>query len=196
MMDTFFQFITDTTKENFMSSQQIVFKNNGYNPYSKDIDTIKDLLDKSCFQEAIDFDNINTLLSPRAHLYKHFALKKMGKEKNAQAELILAQKIMESISLTGDGSKEHPYIVTRISDERDMLMYFEESFGSQKLSHNQDRSFDIISCKSGKDIWFDITTPYSAMKAKLNKGIAEKKTVQNQKSNNMSSVKKWWEFWK
>lgn len=195
MKDSFFNFLMNTTNENFTASQNQVFNHSDYNPYSEDLNLIEDLLDKNDLEQAIAYNNINVILSPRAHLYKNYALEKLNKTKEAQAELILAQKIMEGISLTGDGSKEKPYRVTRISDEKDMLRYFQEEFMSQRLMNDNDTTFDVIQCKSGRELYFDITTPYSKMQDLMNNGRIES-PLQKMMNQKPQQKKKWWEFWK
>lgn len=95
MTDNFLNFITETTSNNFRSSQNEVFNHPEYNPYSDDIYTIHDCLDKNDFLRAIDTNNINIVLSPITHLLKFYAYEKIGKDKEAQSELFFAQKIME-----------------------------------------------------------------------------------------------------
>lgn len=195
MTETFFNFIIDTTDQNFTSSQNEVFNHPNYNPYSKDLDAIEDFLDQDKLIDATNYSNINTILSPRVHLYKNYALAKLNKTKEAESELILAQKIMEGISLTGDGSKLKPYKVTRISDEKDMLRYFDEAFASQSLINGDDKIMDLITCESGRAIYFDITTPYSRMKVLMDNQKIES-PIKNMKDEDFISKKKWWEFWK
>lgn len=195
MTDTFFDFIINTTNVNFTSSQKEVFKHSNYNPYSDDLDIIEEFLDKNELAKAAEYNNINLILSPRAHLYKNYAFYKMDKEKEAQSELILAQKIMEGISLTGNGTKEMPYIVTRVSDEKDMLRYFQEEFKSQSLIKNENKIFDLIQCQSGREIYFDITTPYLRMQELMNNGKIES-PIQKMMNKTEIQKKKWWEFWK
>lgn len=195
MTEKFFDFILDTTLENFTYSQQIIFNHPDYHPYSEDLSILKGYLDKNQFSKAIAFDSINTLLSPRAHLFKHYALEKMNIPKDAEAELIFAQKIMEGISLTGDGTMEKPYRVTSVSDERDMLNYFEEVFAGQSLLSDHGRFIDLIQCRSERDLYFDITTPYLRMQKLMDSGVMES-PISKKSQQNGAGQKKWWEFWK
>ena len=77
---------------------------------------------------------------------------------------------MEGISLTGDGSDQNPYMITQISDERDFLMFLQEEFGSQQLDELEDRILDKIQCKSGKEVYFDITKAYLRLQELTDKG--------------------------
>lgn len=182
-----FQFVIETTKENFETSQQSIFSHESYDPYSEDLENIENLLDENRFEEVIKYNNINILLSPRAHLYKSFALRQLGEESNAKSEVILAHKILEGISLTGEGTQEKPFVVTRISDEKDFLTYLEEQFSGQSLQHSEDKIYDVINTVSQKEIYFDITVPYQKMMNLINNQV-EKPTN--------TKTKKWWQFWK
>lgn len=195
MTDNFFDFILDTTLENFTASQQTIFNHPDYNPYAEDLSTIRGFLDKNELNKAVEFNSINIMLSPRAHLFKQYALEQMNRPKEAQAELILAQKILEGISLTGEGTKEKPYRVTSVSDERDMLNYFEETFAGQSLLRDNGRFLDLIQCQSGEEVYFDITTPYLRMQKLLDSGVMESPIAKKSPPNG-AGQKKWWEFWK
>ena len=164
-MDNIFQFLQETTKENFTAAQAMVTGHEDYDPYSKDLNIMEKLLDEDKYEEVARYDNVNVLLSPRAHLYKNYAWRQLEKEHEAKCEMVFAQKIMEGIHLTGDGTKEVPYQVIRISDERDMLMFLQEKFVKQSLIKGEDdeQFFDKIDCESGKEIYFDITTLYHKM---------------------------------
>ncbi|GAB5417148.1 MAG: hypothetical protein Crog4KO_20140 [Crocinitomicaceae bacterium] len=171
MTEDFFKFISETTKENFMRSQKAVQMSDDYDPYSDDLDKMTKLLDANKLEETVDFSTVNVILSPRAHLYKSFALEQLGRKEEANSESILAQKIMEGISITGYGSLRYPYFITQISDERDFLMYLKEEFGSQELMTGDNVVFDKITCKSGRMVYFDITIPYLRLQ-KLSAGSA------------------------
>ena len=160
MKKTLSDFLSNPTKENFSSLQKEIFEDPNYNPYSSDVNKIQDFYDDDELEKAVEYESINTLLSPRAHLFKSYALREMNMHERAQSEKAFALKILKGISLTGDGTEEKPYIVTRISDERDMLDYFEEEYQGQGLISHEDRTLDLMICQSGRKIYFDITRPF------------------------------------
>ena len=189
--NNFFQFIADTTKENFEFAQQFIMNHNDYDPYSDDLDQMDKLLEAGKLEETLSFNTINSILSPRAHINKSYALDQLDNQQDANSEIILAQKIMEGISLTGYGTKEAPYVVTRITDEQDFLMFKQERFKSQQLVRNNDRIMDLITCQSGTAYYFDITVPYQRMQSLM--GIPNSNTNEAPKQR---ETKKWWQFWK
>lgn len=162
-MKEIFSFIRETNKENFLQAQSIIINHEDYDPYSEDLNILENLLDEEQYSEVINYNDINIMLSPKAHLYKSYALQQIGNEKDARMETIIAHKILEGISLTGDGTLEFPYIVTRISDERDFLRYLEEESKMQSLIKSNDKTIDLLECVSGKQFHFDITNSFKRM---------------------------------
>lgn len=188
-MSDFFSFVENTTKDSFQKAQSSVFQNEAFDAYSRDLDKLTDFIDNGNLKEAVEFDTINTILSPRAHLYKAYCYKKLEDERGENGERFLAIKIMEGISLTGNGTEKEPYVVTYITDERDFLSYIEEEFASQSLLNRGGKLYDVISTLSGKEIYFDISIPYMKMKDKMD-GMKE-----NSNNSSNKNPKKWWKFW-
>lgn len=181
-MIAFRNLIENPSAETYHEIRKEITSLPGYDPYSDDIDTLNALLDAEKFQEALEYNNENTMLSARCHLMKSFALKQLGNENDAQSENIIAHQIMEGMAASGDGTLEKPYVIIRISDERDLMMYLGEEFTSQSLSNQNGMMLDILTTASGKQIYFNITDCFIAMQAKLgNMGVETKK--------------KWWKFW-
>lgn len=181
-MIAFRNLIENPTAENYLAIRKEIVALDGYDPYSDDIDQLNELLDAEKFEEALQYNNANTLLSARCHLLKSFALKQLGNDKDAQSENIIAHQILEGMAASGDGTLEKPYMVLRISDERDLMMYLDEEFTSQSLSNRNGMMLDVLTTVSGKQIHFNITDCFIAMQAKRgNFGVEVKK--------------KWWKFW-
>lgn len=168
MIDSFLAFISKTNLDNFLNVQNQLFAHEQYDPYSDDVSALRQFLDEQQYSKVAEANNINLLLSPRAHMFKNYAYGKLGLEDKAQMELIIAHKIMAGIEFTGDGSKTKPYKVCRVSDERDLLLYLDEEVSRQNLIHEQDIALDLITCESGKQIYFDITTPYMKLQELMN----------------------------
>lgn len=185
-----FEFLTDPIKETFLKCREIVINDPEYDPYSKDIENIQTLLNKGEFQEVIMYLNINILLSPSAHIYKYFAYKELNDEKGMQIEMFMSQTIFECLEKTGDGTKDLPYIVTRISDERDFVRYHlnKEDVG-QSLINDGEIIMDVLKLDDGTELCFDIKVPYQRIAFSFKKrndevGIEKEK----------SKKKKWWKF--
>lgn len=204
MTDEFLNFFKDPTQENFLKARNYVITHEEYNPYSDDISKLQELLEVANYEKVLHYNNINVIMSPRAHLYKKYAATQLGNEKDASSEFFLAHRILEGILLTGDGSKEHPYVVLRVSDERDVLSFISEEFESQSLV-KEERIYDLITTKSGKTIYFDITDSYNTiasfgmndMLRSLGVDLEDEDDDSNENtlSPNEKPAKKWWKFW-
>jgi len=183
----FFDFVANPDKEHFLRSRSIVITDSEYDPYSDDLSNLGKLLDEGKFDEVSTYNNVNVLLSPRAHLYKAYAFNKKGMQAEEKAESILASQILENITLTGNGSKELPYIITRIDDEKDVLAYIEEQFMMQALVKDNGRFYDLLTTQNGKKVYFDITDCYAKISGlsldDLLGGIADE------------PKRKWWKLW-
>ena len=81
--------------------------------------------------------------------------------------MLVAATCCEGILATGDGTKEKPYLVTRTSDEYDILQYLDKQFGGQALVSDGDRNFDVMTCSDGTELWFDITDPFKKLEESL-----------------------------
>jgi hypothetical protein len=196
MKEQFINFISKPSKASFLELRTFIINHVEYAPYSDDIKNINNLLHQNNFKEAAQYANINILLSPRAHMYKSFAYRKLNDEKGAEIEAQIGQTILEGIALTGNGSLESPYLVTRIDDERDFLTYLEEVFASQALINDEDKSYDCITTASGKNIYFDITDCFKKMAFQFsNREINLDDFLKDLKPEVVVKEKPWWKFW-
>mgnify|MGYP000339051519 CR=1 FL=1 len=207
MTEDFFDFIKTPSKELFLKSQEYVINHKAYDPYTSELDDLMTLMEAKDFKKVVDFKSINTLLSPSAHLMKHHAAKQMNDDLNAKSEWFLFNKVLDNLLLTGDGSKEEPYLITQISDERDIIQSMEDEVANQRLMKIEGKSYDLIKTKSGKEIYFDITLCMQALAAKFaaTEEVEEEQVVEKIQETEKEapvdstpqeeSEKKWWKFW-
>lgn len=133
----------------------------GYMPYTApDRATVYTLLNEEKFQEA--FDHLmskmpNGLLSPGVHSLAGLALQKLGKDEQAGFEFVLSTLLTKSILSTGDGSKEHPFLVLHTTDEYDILLRLGKKSIRQSLHENGGKWLDWQNCEDGDQIWFDVS---------------------------------------
>lgn len=166
-------FIENPTEENFLKLQLEVTSSEEYNPYSFEIYELESLLDDEKFEEVVQYENINTILSPSFHFLKNYALEQLNRFEEAEIEYEIATSLLLGIESTGNGTKEAPFIITRISDENDILMSLAENKSSQNLIEIDNTYFDVIKCESGKEIYFDITKPYLRNEILIEKRISK-----------------------
>ncbi|MGN7709190.1 hypothetical protein [Chryseobacterium sp. 22543] len=186
-----FEFLTDPTKETFLKCRELVINDPEYDPYSEDIENIQNLLNEGKFEEVIPYVNVNILLSPRAHIYKCFAYKELGDEKGKNIEMTIAQIIFECLEKTGDGTKDPPYIITRISDERDLIRHhLNKQDVSQNLVKDGDKIMDALTLDDGTLLYFDIKDPYQRLAFSFSKRNEQAESKDEEKPQK----KKWWKF--
>ena len=201
MEQDLFRFVTDTTKENYLESREVVVRERSYDPYSDDLNILEQMLGDGMFEDVIAFNTLNTALSPRAHLMKRIALIEMEQADDADLQLLIAQKILECIDMTGDGSMEKPFIVTRISDEQDYLSYTGDEFEKQALLQPAGKFVDVITTTTGKELHFDITDCYNRMQVLHDQRTAAMQPLPTAPEDDVTedehipAGKKWWKFW-
>lgn len=95
--------------------------------------------------------------SPSAHAALAAAHHALGEQDRAQAERRLQALALDSIRSTGDGTREHPWSVLRVSDEYDVLRAAGRVSREQTLVEADGRSLDRHVCDDGSQAWFDVS---------------------------------------
>lgn len=96
-------------------------------------------------------------LSPAAHAALAAAHHALGDDARAQAERRTQALALESIRSTGDGTRERPWSVLRISDQYDVLRADGRASRHQTLVETDGRSLDRHACDDGSEVWFDVS---------------------------------------
>lgn len=167
MKEQFANFIESPNRQSYLALRETIVNSDDYQPYSADaFESAERLYEQQELDQAREVliaAMPNLLLSPRAHLMLSFLYSKQGDERSSQMELMLASACIDGILATGDGSAQSPYLVTRISDEYDVLDHFDKQLASQALRQSDDQHLDVIRCTDGSEIWFDISDAYNQL---------------------------------
>jgi hypothetical protein len=158
--------VKEATQENYLRVFKWVTSHASYSPYSNDLRDVAELVDANKYaaaQKKLAKGMPNLLLSPRAHLYAARAAEGLGDRKRVKAERLLARRCIEGILSTGDGSPNRPYLVTRVSDEYDVLDHLGKEKSQQGLRREDGKSYDMIQCTDGSLLCFDITVVFGAI---------------------------------
>ena len=70
-------------------------------------------------------------------------------------EVLISERLIEGIELMGDGSKEKPFLVTRISNVYDYLRKYKLSIASRNLIDLDNRECDVIETEENTTVWLD-----------------------------------------
>lgn len=95
-------------------------------------------------------------LSPMAHSLLARAHLALGDERQALQERSLARAAMVSILTSGDGSRDRPWVVLRISDEYDVMGAMGLSVGAQRVEQPPGRVLDEIIDTDDGHWWFEL----------------------------------------
>ncbi len=159
----FGKYVTEPSKENYMQMFEIVTTADFYSPYSQEINHAMSILsEKNDVAAALKValtSMPNQILSPKAHLIIGYLLDQAGHKDEATAEAQFSMACLVGILNSGDGSETAPYIVSRVSDEYDVLEQLEKEYQMRSVFEKNEREFDVITCTDGSEIWFDITIP-------------------------------------
>jgi hypothetical protein len=164
--------VKSPTKENYLAVHKAVAEDKSYSPYSMDLNETADLIKEKKFKEArekLDRAMPNLLLSPRAHSLAAIAAEGLGDAARAKTEGAAAAKCIEGMLATGDGSADKPYLVSRVSDEYDLLRQLKKKHRAQGLRQKAGKSFDVMQCEDGTEVWFDVTVIFNSLAKQFEK---------------------------
>jgi hypothetical protein len=99
----------------------------------------------------------NLLISPAFHLQFARLCELRGNDERAMMERSIAGVCLRGIPASGSGPAGDPYLVSRTPDEYDVLNYLDKGLGKQALIHDGDKRPDVMRCKDGAELWFDVT---------------------------------------
>ncbi len=154
-------YLQNPCPESFLDLRVLVAESPGYNPGNEDEMTLHELLEQKDYQGAAAF--ISSImprwcLSPRMYLHSAFVSNKLGDSNSAQIYYFLAQRFLDSILQTGDGSEDRPYLVMQVADEYVVLARLGKESSVQRLvSRGEGRSLDALECHDGSVVWFDVS---------------------------------------
>lgn len=160
-------FLQEGSRESFLALRTAHLSQENLDPYSTELDGAHALLGAEDYQRAHDLIAKhmvpNHFMSSGTHMTLAFALHKLGDEERAEFEGFLGTRLLEGIESTGDGTEKNPYLVTRTSDEYDLLSARELELEQQSLVERKGRQLDRMQTTSGETLWFDITEVMAIM---------------------------------
>ena len=159
-------FLKNPKRETYLPVYKAVTSAATYAPYSRTLDTIGDLIKEGKHKEAraaLQKAEADLLLCPRAHLYAGIIARRLGEPETAAREVRIRDKCVQGILSTGKGTPEEPLLVTRVTDEYDVLRALGKASTQQGLIHRDGKSFDCVTCKDGSMFWFDITAQWRTL---------------------------------
>ena len=152
---------------NFLALRSAYLAQEGLNPYSGKLIPVGEHLAAGEYWEASTLISKHLipdyLMSAGAHLELAIAQRGLGFPEKADFERFLAQQLVLGIEMTGEGVEARPFLVTRTSDEYDLLIYRKQTPSMQSLVESGGRRLDRIETESGEVFWFDITEIHALM---------------------------------
>ena len=132
----------------------------GFDPGLDVVGAVSPALARGAHEEAVAIVEAlmpGAFFSPSAHAALGAARAALGDDARARVERRTQVLALESIRSTGDGTREHPWSVLRISDEYDVLRADRRTSREQTLITVDGRSLDRHVCDDGSDVWFEVS---------------------------------------
>lgn len=164
--ELFLALVQAPTRENYLRLWEVVTSEPEYAPYSDPYGPLEQLLEAGENERArVRLAEVlgNLMLSPRIHVVAGVTARRVGDTKAADIERVFYFRCVDAILATGDGSPAAPYLVTRTTDEYDVLFHLNKELARQALTRDGDRSVDVMTCTDGSELCFDITRPLSTL---------------------------------
>jgi len=154
-------YLQNPSLANFLALRAAHLAQERLNPYSGNLIPVGKHLAAEEYRQAADLISKHLipdyLMSAGVHLELAIAQKGLGLFDKAKFEQFVAQQLVLGIEMTGQGDETRPFLVTRTSDEYDLLMYRKQTPSMQSIVESGGRRLDRIETQSGEVLWFDIT---------------------------------------
>lgn len=98
-------------------------------------------------------------LSPVAHRFLAIALRELGHAEAAGREQAMAELSVSSVLSTGDGTRESPWSVLRVSDQYDVMGASGMRPVGQTSLEIDGRLLDRLESADGREVWFVLDRP-------------------------------------
>ena len=171
MRDFLLTFLQNPSRESFTALRSEVMAHPEFDPADTSLDGVAAMLADGMHDEAAELIRAQLvpdfLLSPGAHWSLGYALRMIGDERGETFEFSLGQQLLNGIQLSGEGTEESPWLVSRTSDQYDLLLSRDLKLKTQAIVRVGDRSLDRMETHSGEVFYFDITDILAIMAGRL-----------------------------
>jgi hypothetical protein len=153
-------FVEQPSKTTFLAARDAVLRMSPARIAVWQIAELDRLLEQDDYQSLLDQLDLlppSKVLSPRIHFLAAEAADVLGNAADTELERCLFVITLQGLLATGDGTKANPYIVCHTSDEYDILDALGREPSRQVIVENAGRTYDVLRCTDGREIWFDLT---------------------------------------
>ncbi len=160
IIDAFELYADEPTPEKFLALRAVVAQSPDYKPGDDNRIEAEELLDRNELDAALRLlmnDMPNAFLTPRFHFLAAMASDNLGDAQKAHLESLVGSVLLRGILDSGDGSPERPYLVSRVTDEYDVLGQLGKNLKTQSLIQKEHGVFDLMECDDGTELWFDVS---------------------------------------
>ncbi|MCA9790684.1 MAG: hypothetical protein KC910_02785 [Candidatus Eremiobacteraeota bacterium] len=155
-------FLREPGLATYETLRQEVIALEAFRPEHTAPEEVWELIEAERFDEAAAMARAqfpNHLLNPGLHIALGVVAEKKGDEKASDLEFYFAQKLREALLATGDGSLEHPYVVTRASEEYSIMSWLKITPRGYGMKLDKGRFLDVFETTDGGWIHFNAAIP-------------------------------------
>ncbi len=164
--DCFLSFVEEPTRDSYLSAREQIIQHPKYDPHSDELRRLE-LVFESGNYSLVCQDALALLpvwnLSPKFHYLVGISALESGDIATAEREKQLSQACLFGLTTTGEGTQAHPFLVTYLSDEYDLLRWLEVEPRQQQIVELGDRRLDLLRDRQGTEHWFDVTDVINAI---------------------------------
>ncbi len=169
------RFLQEPGAETFLALRESVRQSDAYRPFDGALRSLFERFaagEREALAEGLAACMKNYLLNPGAHLLSALLARERGDKELELFELAIFRRLLDGLLSTGDGSREKPWRALHIDDEYDLLSSLGETCREQALCQEEEtgRWLNRLTCESGRELWFDITDPYTRLNDMLGAG--------------------------
>lgn len=161
MQDLLFDYLCHPSKESYMRTRAALFAEPDYNPYNQELTSLKTLIAQEEYATATQqIERIlypDYMLSPRAHLTLGVLYHKLGQPSQSNVHYTIGAHCIQGIQWTGNGTKDQPYLITRVSDALDIFSAANLPLAHHRLEQQGQRQFEVLTSTNKQEMWFDCT---------------------------------------
>ncbi|PHS12467.1 MAG: hypothetical protein COA78_08320 [Blastopirellula sp.] len=160
MLETYQEYLESPSQSHFLQLQQEVIAEADFDPQGAIVFRLEQLCQANDFDAAYKLTSempLAWVTSPSLHFFASMAAEKMGQTSEAETEAFLIESMFQGLLSTGNGTLEHPYLITQLTDQHDILSFKSLQKVSQRLIGTAAGTMDAITCDDHSTLHFDLS---------------------------------------
>lgn len=154
------QFFSRPNKRTYLLARRVIVARSDYRIRESTLHDLQEQLNAGRYSEVLErADELCESLPLNARLYflAGVAACELGRVPEADRYRERFQACLRGLLGTGDGTLKRPFIVTYLSDERDLLQSLGLRASRQSVVESRSRALDLLECEDGTVIYCEVS---------------------------------------